>query len=107
MDKFLRPSQLNIDADSPSAEDEWDMWFNNFEAFCTAIDPELNPDKLALLKAHIGCKLFKAVKNCSTYQAAIAILKAKFVKPKSEVFARHKLATCRQQSDNGEICVWY
>ncbi|KAI3378314.1 hypothetical protein SNEBB_002033 [Seison nebaliae] len=36
--------------------------------------------------------------DCSTYEEAIDILKAMFLKPVNEVFARHLLATRRQQS---------
>ncbi|XP_068243600.1 uncharacterized protein [Palaemon carinicauda] len=99
MDKFLRPSPIDVDPESADAEDKWIMWHDNFEAFCAGINPDLNPDKLALLRAHVSCKLFKIIKSTTTYATAISLLKARFVKQKSEVFARYKLATCKQQSD--------
>ncbi|XP_068212507.1 uncharacterized protein [Palaemon carinicauda] len=98
MDKFLRPSTTDVDPESADAEDKWIMWHDNSEAFCAAINPDLNPDKLALLCAHVSCKLFKITKSATTYTTAISLLKARFVKQKSEVFARYKLATCKQQS---------
>lgn len=98
MDKFLRPQPLNIDADSASAADEWEMWLANFNAFVDAIDSSLQPDKLALLRAHISCNIFKLIKHIKDYDEAIEVLQARFVKPKSEVYSRHRLATCRQQA---------
>ncbi|XP_068227880.1 uncharacterized protein [Palaemon carinicauda] len=74
------------------------MWHDSFEAFFVAINPDLNPDKVALLRAHVSCKLFKIIKSATIYAAAISQLKARFVKQKSEVFARYKLATYKQQS---------
>ena len=98
MDRFLRPQPLNIDADSASAADEWEMWLANFNAFVAAIDTTLRPDKLALLRAHISCNIFKLIKHIEVYDEAIKVLQARFVKPKSEVYSRHRLATCRQQA---------
>ncbi|XP_068205268.1 uncharacterized protein [Palaemon carinicauda] len=53
---------------------------------------------LALLRAHISCKLLKIIKRATTYATTISLLKARFVKQKTEVFAIYKLATCKQQS---------
>ena len=98
MDKFLRPGTLDIDPESSTAADEWDMWSSNFDAFFAAIDSALNPDKLALLRAHVSCHIFKLIKHVSSYDEAAKILKARFVKPKSGVYARHCLATQKQQA---------
>ena len=98
MDKFLRPGTLDIDSESSTAADEWDMWSSNFDAFFAAIDPALTPNKLALLRAHVLCHIFKLIKHVSSYDEAVKILKARFIKPKSEVYARHCLATQKQQA---------
>lgn len=97
MDKYLKPQELNIDPKAPTAEDEWDMWINKFEDFVNSIDPSLNPDKLKLLRAHMSCTCYKLIKSAPTYEEAIKVLQARFVKPHSEVFTRHKLATRKQQ----------
>ena len=97
MDKFLRPPTLDVDPESPTAADEWEMWLSNFNAFFNAIDASLSPDKLALLRAHISCATYKLIKNAKTFLDAEEILKRRFVKPRSEVYARHRLFTRRQQ----------
>lgn len=98
MDKFLRPGILDIDPDSTSAADDWDMWKTNFGAFLDAIDPSLSPDKLKLLRAHVSSRTFKRIKGAATYEEAMKFLESLFVKPTSSVYARYLLATHRQQS---------
>ncbi|XP_068205255.1 uncharacterized protein [Palaemon carinicauda] len=98
MHKFLSPSPIDVDPESADAEDKWIMWHDNFEVFCAAINLDLNTDKLALFRAHVSCKLLKIIISATTYATTISLLKAKFVKQKSEVFAIYKLATCKQQS---------
>ena len=83
MDKYLKPTELNIDPKSPSAEDEWEMWIEKFEDFFSSIDTTLNPNKLTLLKAHMSCSCYKLVKSAGTYDEAKSLLKSRFVKPRS------------------------
>lgn len=97
MDKYLKPQELNIDPKSPSAEDEWDMWKTKFEDFFNSIDSSLNPNKLTLLRAHMSCMCYKLIKSASSYDEAVKVLEARYVKPHSEIFTRHKLATRKQQ----------
>ena len=97
MDKFLRPRTLEINPESPNAADEWEMWLNNFNEFFKSIDATLSPDKLVLMKAHVSCSIYKLIKHTTTFSDALAILNVRFIKPRSEVFARYRLATCRQQ----------
>ena len=97
MDKFLRPRTLDINPESPDAADEWEMWLANFEEFFKAIDPSLTPDKFILLKSHVSCSTYKLIKNVSTFNDAVEILNSRFIKPKSEIYARHKLFTTRQE----------
>ena len=97
MDKFLRPTTLDVDPESPTAADEWDMWLANFNEFFGAIDPSLKPDKLVLLRAHVSCAIYKMIKGVKTFEDAKEILKERFVKPRSEVYARHRLFTRHQQ----------
>ena len=97
MDKFLRPRTLEINPESPNAADEWEMWLNNFNEFFKSIDATLSPDKLVLMKAHVSCSIYKLIKHTTTFSDALDILNVRFIKPRSEVFARYRLATCRQQ----------
>ncbi|XP_068205209.1 uncharacterized protein [Palaemon carinicauda] len=99
MHKFLMPSPIDMDPESADVEGKRIMWYDNFEAFCAAINPDLNPDKLAFLLAHVSCKLLKIIKSATTHATAISPLKATFMKQKREVFAIYKLATCKQQND--------
>ena len=98
MDKYLKPPELNIDPKSPSAEDEWDMWITKFGDFFNSIDSALNSNKLTLLRAHMSCACYKLIKSATTYDEAVKMLESRFVKPHSEVYDRHKLASRRQQA---------
>ena len=97
MDKFLRPHTLDIDPESPTAADEWEMWLANFKEFFKAIDSTLKPDKLVLLRAHVSSSIYKLIKASTTFEDAEEILKVRFIKPKSDIYARHKLFATRQQ----------
>ena len=53
------------------------------------------------MKALTNCLSYTAyeyIDDCETYDAAIKTLESIFVKTPNEVFARHLLATCKQQS---------
>ena len=97
MEKYLRPKELDLDPDSPNSGDEWKRWKSNFSAFVEAINPELQPNKLQLLKAHVTCPTYNLIEASTSYDAAIEILDKRFLKPTNIVYARHKLATRRQK----------
>ena len=58
----------------------------------------LNPRKLQTLYNYVAPSIFNLIAECKTYESAIDTLEALYVKPKNEVFVRHLLATCKQES---------
>ena len=95
MDKLLRPERLDADPKT-HATNEWLHWKKTFENFMKVL-PEKDLDKLGLLINHVSPNLFECIENCTDYNSAIATLEKLFVKPVNEVYARHQLATRRQQ----------
>ena len=57
-------------------------------------------DKLKVLTAHLSAPIYKLISEETTYESAIIALQNLFVKPKNEIYARHMLATAKQ--DAGE-----
>ena len=53
-------------------------------------------DKLNILTAYLTAPIYKLISEETTYDGAIATLRTLFVKLKHEIYARHKLATARQ-----------
>ena len=96
MDKVLRPERLETDPNSSEASKEWLHWKRTFENFLTVL-PQENLNKLTVLANYVSPTIFQYIEECSDYAAAIEILQALFVKFRNEIFARHLLATRRQQ----------
>ena len=95
--KFLQPEKLVIDRSSSSAEDDWKFWFKTFSNFINELPGGKNAiKKLDVLTAHLTAPLYKLVLEETTYERAIERLQKLFVKPRNEIYARHLLATTRQ-----------
>ena len=97
MDKVLRPGRLDTDPSSSSAEKDWLHWIRTFENFVSVL-PAQGLNKLQVLTNYVSPRIFEYVERCEGYDDAIATLRALYIKPTNEVFARHVLATRRQQS---------
>ena len=94
MDKFLRPGKLDADPSSRTAED-WLHWIRTFENFVSILPTE-GLNKLQVLTNHVSPRIFEYIEHCESYDDALATLKALYIKPTNEVFARHLLATRRK-----------
>lgn len=99
MEKYLRPESLDIDPKLATAEDEWEVWISKFEAFLTAVATSNDLEKLTLLRAHLSCSSHKYTKSAKTYEEAVKLLSSRYVKPKSDIFARHCLFSRKQNPD--------
>ena len=97
MDKFLKPARLDSDPSSTTAEKDWLHWIRTFENFVSALPAE-GLNKLQVLTNYVSPQIFEYIEQCEAYEEAIATLKALYIKPTNEVFARHLLATRRQKS---------
>ncbi|XP_045615138.2 uncharacterized protein [Procambarus clarkii] len=98
MERLLRPERSATDPNATTAAQEWRHWLKTFQNFILAVEentPTVN--KLRLLINYVAPRVFNYVADCTTYDAAETSLTELFVKPKKEVFARHVLATRRQE----------
>ena len=101
MDRHLRPAVLTADPSSPDAIKTWRHWKRTFDFFLESLPQPGGdgpaPNKLATLDNFVGPSVYELIIDAVTYESAIQILQTTFDKPKNEVFARHILATCKQE----------
>lgn len=101
MERLLKPRIFETDHNDPKAAKQWKYFFKTFENFLTKVehneDDDEDANKLQLLVNHVSPDVFTYIEDCETYDAAIEVLKNIYVKPPNTVFARHLLATRRQQ----------
>ena len=95
MDKFLKPEKFSTDRSATDASKQWRYWHRTFKNFLHSID-SLNPNKLDTLINYLDPTVYEYVSECSTYEAAIKILENLYDKAKNEVYARHVLASRKQ-----------
>ncbi|XP_045101868.1 uncharacterized protein LOC123498632 [Portunus trituberculatus] len=95
MEKFLRPERLEAHPDTSPLQ--WQHWFSTFTNFLQSIEQPSDTTKFRLLINYVSPSVYSYIADCKTYDKAIKTLQAVFVKPTSEVFARHQLATRKQQ----------
>ena len=93
----MKPAKLDLDPNSPTAAKEWKHWKRTFDNFITECGDQA-PDKLRSLVNFVSHNVFDYIEECTTYESAIEILKKVYVKAPNEIFARHQLATRKQQS---------
>jgi len=97
MDRLLRPERLDTDPSSSSAGQEWTHWFRTFQNFLTVLPTE-GLDRLSVLTNFVSPRICGSIADCTTFDDAIQTLKALYIKPSNEIFARHLLATRRQKA---------
>lgn len=96
MEKFLKPDRFDSDPSCSSATQQWRHWFHTFENFKNSITADQRND-LQLLTNYVSPSIYAMISESKSYADAIKTLKDAFDKPKNEIFARHCLATHRQQ----------
>ncbi|XP_076052612.1 uncharacterized protein LOC143032026 [Oratosquilla oratoria] len=97
MAKLLKPCRLDTDPSSPTAAKEWKHWHRTFQNFMEE-SGETAPNKLKALVNCVSPSVYELIEDCATYEGAVAKLESVYVKLPNEIFARHVLATRRQQS---------
>ncbi|XP_050737164.1 uncharacterized protein LOC127008809 [Eriocheir sinensis] len=93
MERLLKPERFEGAQDTTPAQ--WNHWLCTFNNFIQSISPA--PDKLKLLVNYISPEAYTHITDCPSYEEAIKPLKTVYVRPKNIIFARHQLATRRQQ----------
>ena len=105
MDKYLRPSHLDVDPSDKSADKHWFHWFKTFSNFVGSIANMTEQKKLTALVNYASPSIYEMIADCVTYEEATTILVAAFVKPKSGIFARYAL--CTRHQDPSETMYQY
>ena len=101
--KCLQPEKLSINPNAATAEDKWKFWHKTFTNYNEAMPRGENAlNKLNLLTAYLTAPVYKLICEETTYDDAITALENLFVKPKNEIYSRHKLATA-YQSDSETV----
>ena len=111
---LLKPARFEAVPDSPKAAKQLKHWLKVFTSFLEryerlnrageanqAGEAEAEPDqnqRLQVLFAYISPDVYEYVEDCATYDAAIAKLKGIYIKSPNTIFARHQLATRKQQT---------
>ena len=96
MEKILRPARFNEDPSSPQATAAWRYWKRTFVNFITSAQVT-EDQKLNVLINFVGLRVYGIISEVTTYDAAMEILENTYVKPKNTIFARHLLATSKQE----------
>ena len=85
MNRLLKPDRLDLDSNSPTVPKEWKHW------------SELAPDKFRTIINLISYNVVDYVEDCTDYDSVVVTLEGLYIKSPNETFARHLLATRRQQ----------
>lgn len=93
--KILLPTRFDGDAASPFAAREFTHWHATFANFLQGMGDDLN--RLSVLTNFVSSRVYEYVQDCKTFDEAINALKVIYVKRTNEIYARHLLATRKQQ----------
>ena len=96
MNTLLKPAQLDLDPNSPSAAKEWKHWHRTFRNFINECG-ENAPNKFRTLFKYVSHNVYDYIEDCANYDAAIETLTQLYIKTLNEIFAHHLLATRRQK----------
>lgn len=105
MDRALRPERLETDPNQSEASKDWQHWRRTFENFVDVVtrdnndeDEDMEATKFKILPNFLSPKIYQYIEECTSYQESLMTLEAIYVKPANEMYARHTLATRRQQT---------
>ena len=98
MERFLQPKTLDCDPNASGSDKKFNHWFRSFTFFLASIEQH-NPNKLEQLVNYVSTDVYDFISDCENYDEAISVLNRLFIKPKNEVFARHVLSICRQETN--------
>lgn len=98
MDNFLKPQRFDVDPNDPNASKLWLHWYQTFDNFIGVVNTaESSVNKLNLLTNYISANVYEHIADCKAYDEANKLLESCYLQPKNEVYARHVLATRRQE----------
>lgn len=112
--KILRPERFSVLPNTSGADKAWLHWKRTFTNYIASAirtpaatqpgdgetaDPTatLAANKLDVLINYVSSSVYDYISECADYDTAIQTLESMYVVPKNEIFARHLLATRKQQ----------
>ena len=98
MDRLLRPERFDVEPCEAGATKKYLHWLRTFQNFVNSLSPDQQENNLNLLINFVSPSVFEIISEASSYDEAIGLLNNLYNKPKNEIFARHLLATCKQES---------
>ena len=93
MERYLKPTRLDVDPSVGDADKQFRHWKQTFETF---LDCLTEPNKHGLLINFVSPTIYESIAETTNYEDAMKILVNIYIKPKNEIFARHILSTCKQ-----------
>ena len=100
--KFLTPQKLEVEPGAANAQISFKHWQKTFEHFiarCAANAGRDHPvDKFGMLLNYVSPLVYEYIIDEETFDTAMNALKGLYIKSPSTIYARHQLATHKQQS---------
>ena len=102
----MKPNRLDLDPSAPFASKQWKHWMKTFENYIgefatgsaqSSSGSTITINKLNILVNCVSHQVYDYIEDCTTYDEAKKILESLYVKPPNKIFARHVLATTKQQ----------
>ena len=105
MDSLLKPTRFECEHTSPAAGESWSHWKKTFSNFIKAIKKKTpaegeEVDCLDLLVNYVSPTIYTYIADCDTYEKAIETLDSLFIKEVNQIYARHILATRKQEDED-------
>ena len=101
--KLFKPAKFNADPNSSAAGKEFKHWLKTFDNFIESVVAQSEaahvhmPNKLKVLCVHVSANVYELIEDCVDYETAVQKLKETYLKTPNVIFARHLLATRKQQ----------
>lgn len=98
MEKFLKPTKLELDPRTADCKKAWTHWKQTLDNFFGSFSTTPNDAaKLSALVNFVSPDVYAYIDGSPDFTTAIAALQAVYIKPKNEIYARHCLLTRKQQ----------
>ena len=103
LNELFKPAKFNADPNSSAAGKEFKHWLKTFDNFIESVVAQAEaahvhaPNKLKVLCAHVSANVYELIEDCGDYETAVQKLKEIYLKTPNVIFARHLLATRKQQ----------
>jgi hypothetical protein len=97
MEQLLRPERFEIEPSSPHADAKWVHFKKTLSNFLEVVKSTETTSKLPLLFNYVSSNVYQYISECATYDDAISTLDNLYQKKRSEIYARHCLASRSQQ----------